>query len=136
MRRFRWLIWAFFLLAWTAALVYPDPAPFLHTAPWIGLRPFVAKGMHVGCYALFAILSGWLRVPMRYRPLLMFVMMAHATATEIIQLEVSHRTGQLSDVAIDNAAILLGYIVSLPWWLERDESAACGLAGHDDSQPR
>lgn len=125
MKRYRWIIWTLFLTAWTVALLRPVPAPaedvVNHFAP--GRRWFVAKGIHLFCYALLAILSGWLRVPVRFRPLLMLGIMAHCTATELGQLALSYRDGNLLDVAIDNVAVLIGLALSWRWWSEADPAS-------------
>lgn len=118
--RWRWLIWLAYTVAWTTALVVPVP----DTPSWtveelnIDLKFLVAKALHIGAYGLFAVLSGWLRVPVRYRWLLLFFVMAHGTATELIQLHVSSRTGCLEDVGFDQLGVGLGLLLSRRWWGE------------------
>src|SRR5947209_4497701 len=95
----RWLVWLLYAVAWTTMLVIPISG----SGPWkvaqldIDLRAVVAKSLHVSAYALFAILSGWLFVPLRFRWLLMGFLMAHGTIMELIQLHVPGRTGSLHD---------------------------------------
>lgn len=121
---YRWLIWSVFLVLWTIGLLYPT-SPQLHQIDEI-IEPFrvvIAKTVHVSAYAILAILTGWLRVAPRYRWLMLFVIMAHGTATEMGQwitkeMHISTRTGELYDVAFDNAGILLGLLVSWRWWTE------------------
>jgi VanZ family protein len=122
----RWLVWTAFLVGWTLLLTLPVPRPLSEVAEQHipGGRYAVAKTVHVLSYALFTILSGWLRTPLRYRPLLMFALMAHATLTEHLQVFLvdSQRQGSLFDVAFDNAGVLLGFLVSWTWWTGGDEA--------------
>ncbi len=114
-----------FLLCWTVALLYPS-APALGRQIDELISPYhfaIAKTVHVIAYATLAILTGWLRVRPGYRWLMLFVIMAHATATEMGQwimkeMHVSTRTGELYDVAFDNAGIFLGLLASWKWWTE------------------
>ncbi len=124
MDRWRWLVWSVYLAAWTAALLFPH-APRTgvgHLDEFISpYRYAVAKTVHVSAYAVLAVLTGALGVRPRYRGLLVFVLMAHGTATEMGQWVMtrmgwSDRTGELFDVAYDNAGILIGMLVSWKWW--------------------
>jgi VanZ family protein len=113
----RWLAWGIYVLLFTTALVLPQAA----IGNWPGdLSPggkkFIAKAGHVCAYALMTILSGWLRLPVRFRLLLLFFLMAHAGATEWIQLHFSHRTGIVDDVVLDHLGIAAGLAVSWKWW--------------------
>jgi hypothetical protein len=122
--RWRWVVWVGFVVAWTVALLYPVvPHGGVERLREESFRYFVAKTVHLSAYAVFTILTGWLRAPLRFRPLLMFVLMAHATATEMGQwwmndvMHWSERTGHLHDVAYDNVGVLLGLLVSWKWWV-------------------
>jgi VanZ family protein len=114
----RWLLWAAYVAAWTTALLLPVP----ETGDWtveelsLDLKFLFAKSLHVAAYAVMAGLTGWLRAPSRYRPLLMLFLMAHGTVTELLQLYVSHRTGSLADVAFDNLGVALGVLGTWRWW--------------------
>jgi len=120
----RWRIWAVYALAWTAALVMPIP---VH-GDWRGVgdlqfdvKYFVAKVAHVSAYALLAILTGWVRAPVPQRFLLMFLLMAHATVTELIQeatFDVAGRSGELHDVGFDHLGVALGVMLSWKWWTQ------------------
>jgi hypothetical protein len=118
--RSRFLVWIFYLAAWTTALVMPmgKSDGWHFEGIEIDFKFVVAKTLHVGGYVLLAGLSGWLRVPLRYRWLLMFLVMGHATLTEMIQLKVESwgRTGLLEDVAIDNLGVALGTLLTWKWW--------------------
>lgn len=114
----RWLVWGAFTLVWTTLLVLPG-----YTFTRIGLderpeiRLTVAKSLHILAYAVFTILTAWVRVPARFRLFLLFFLMAHATATELAQLYlVENRSGTLGDVALDQIGILLGLCVAWRWW--------------------
>jgi VanZ family protein len=115
--RWRWLVWGVYVLLWTTALVLPGGA----VESLSGVIPreekfLLAKIGHVCAYALMTILSGWLRVPVRFRLLLLFFLMAHAGATEWIQLHVPNRGGSVEDVVLDHLGIGAGLIVSWKWW--------------------
>jgi hypothetical protein len=122
--RWRWVLWSIYLIAWTVALLYPVP-------PETGVeqidefisphRYVIAKTVHVSAYAVLTLLTGWLQTPLRSRPLLMFIVMAHGTLTELCQLamtelEWSVRIGHLRDVAFDNLGVLIGLLLSWKWW--------------------
>jgi VanZ family protein len=121
--RWRWCIWTAYLLLWSAGLLMPVPRD-----PWVigelegSPRIIFTKGLHFSAYALLSILTAWLRVPSRYRFLLMFLIMCHATLTEALQftLEFIGRNGNLLDVTIDQAGILLGMLLSWRWWTYRN----------------
>ena len=119
----RWWIWGVCITAWTIALLYPVvPRIGLEgTEELLTLRAVVAKTVHVGAYAFLAGLTGWLRAPLRYRALLVFILMAHGTATELLQAWMEHmqwsvRKGQLTDVGFDNLGILIGLLTTWKWW--------------------
>ena len=123
MTRWRWLVWSIYVLAWTVALLYPIPPPGAHEnmEALLAARQVGAKFVHVTAYAIMAMLTGWLNVPWRFRGLLVFFLMAHATATEIGQqvitdLHWAERTGKLSDVALDHFGVLLGMLAGWRWW--------------------
>src|SRR5579863_7993348 len=105
----RWSIWSVYVLLWTTALL--TPARAINDLPGVDLfQPFryvAAKSLHVAAYAVMTILCAWLHVPARWRWLLVFFVMAHATLTEHIQLYVPGRTGELHDVGFDNIGIAI-----------------------------
>jgi VanZ family protein len=78
-----------------------------------------SKSLHVIAYALLAILSGWLRVPWRFRWLLLVFIFAHGVCTELLQTLVVSRHASLRDVALDHLGAVLGLGLSWKWWLER-----------------
>ena len=125
MWQWRWWVWGGCLVAWTAALLYPVvPAIGLErTEELLTIRAIIAKTVHISAYAFLAGLSGWLRARARYRWLLVFVLMAHATVTELIQwwmeqMSWSSRHGQLTDVGFDNLGILIGLLATWKWWTQ------------------
>ena len=114
----RWLAWSVFFLLLTTLLVLPGNVhEQLPLGEFILSRKVLfAKIVHLAFYAVFAILSGWLRVPLRWRPALMFLLMLHGAATEFIQLYVPYRNGSLSDVLFDHLGIAIGFLISWKWW--------------------
>jgi VanZ family protein len=76
----------------------------------------VAKSIHVLGYAVFAILGGWLRAPLRWRWLVLFLVMAHGTVMELLQTLTPTRSGTLQDVGFDNLGVALGLMISWKWW--------------------
>jgi hypothetical protein len=115
----RWPIWAAFTLAWTAALLVPVPESAHSDSVHIVIdRKFLfAKVVHITAYAAWAGLTAWLRAPVRWRFFLMFVLMAHATVTELLQDWTDlGRTGALLDVAFDHFGIAVGMAATWSWW--------------------
>jgi len=117
--RARWIIVSAILLIWTVLLLVPIP----DTGPIADLPPIrrevIAKVVHVATYALLAILSGWLHVPVRWRWAVLFVLMVHGTVTELLQRLVN-RGGSLTDVGWDNLGVALGLLVTWKWWARPD----------------
>ena len=122
-RMARLLVWLVYFACWTTALIMPVPSQ----GAWritgfteVDLKFVFAKTVHVCGYALLTGLTGWLSVPQRYRLLMMFLLMGHATLTELIQLHVVDRHGDLHDVALDQVGIAIGLILSWGWWRDPD----------------
>jgi VanZ family protein len=122
--RWRWLIWGVYVTAWTIALLYPR-APHAGVEEIDALiepsRYLIAKSIHVSAYAVMTLLTAWLGAPLRYRWLLVFLLMVHGTATEMGQWSMqvagwSVRIGQLHDVAYDNLGVLIGLLIGWKWW--------------------
>jgi hypothetical protein len=110
-------VWLAYFALWTGGLLLPMPSDGAGTLPW--LTPYkvvVAKSLHVAAYAGLAVLGGWLRLPCRFRWVLLFVIMVHAPATELLQTRIEGRTGTLKDVGLDHLGIGLGLLVSWKWW--------------------
>jgi VanZ family protein len=115
--RGRWLVWLAYAALLTTSLLVPIPEdPLTLSAASPHFRFTVAKTVHVLAYALFAILTGWLRAPLRFRWLLLFLVTAHGTVTELLQTLTPTRTGTLRDVGFDNLGVALGLVVSWKWW--------------------
>jgi hypothetical protein len=116
----RWLIWLLFFATWTIALLVPIPSGVGTGSGWVATHQFViGKTLHVTAYAVLAMLTGNLRVPCRFRWILLFLIMAHATATELLQQLVETRTGALSDVGLDHLGIALGLLLTWKLWSDR-----------------
>jgi VanZ family protein len=106
------------LAAWTAALLTPLPEGKDWTSLEITLKFLFSKFLHLSAYAVLAVLTAWVRVPARYRWLLILVLAAHATATEFIQQFVPGRSGKVADIGLDLIGIFLGCLLSWKWWCE------------------
>jgi VanZ family protein len=119
--RSRRLIWFVYLGLWSVALLVPIPAGISEglnvEVGDVDLRFLVAKTLHVTAYAGLAMLSGWLRVPCRYRWLLMLLMAAHAAGTEFIQQFVE-RGSSVRDVVLDLIGVTLGCLLTWKWWTD------------------
>jgi hypothetical protein len=116
----RWPLWSVFTLLWTIALLTPIPStlPTSFLDQDFDLRYWVSKSAHIGVFVFWAAFTGWLRAPGRYRFVLMFFLMGHATITEVLQYATElGRTGALMDVAFDNLGIGLGMFASWNWWI-------------------
>jgi VanZ family protein len=111
------VIWSVFFVAWTVALLVPIPSGAGAGRHWLAEHKFyLAKGLHVTAYAVLAVLSAGLRLPCRFRWIILFVIMVHATVTELLQQFVETRTGLLSDVGLDHLGIALGLLVTWKRW--------------------
>jgi VanZ family protein len=122
--RRRGLLWLIYLAIWTVLLLIPIYPSTLASVP--GLAPWkfpIAKTLHVTAYAGLAMLSGWVRVPCRFRWVILFLIMVHATVTELLQLGVETRTGSLDDVGLDHLGIMLGLLLTWKWWSDPEPAA-------------
>lgn len=124
LHRWRWWIWAGSTVVWAAMLILPVPqADFLELGDLrINLKFIIAKTLHVSMYAVLTAWAGWLAAPMRYRFMLIFFLMVHATLTEVVQraMQAWGRNGSLQDVAWDHLGIAIGIAVSWRWWIRND----------------
>ncbi len=112
----RWLIWLGFVTVWTAGLLSPQPVELAKRfLPEDSLFSSF-KSAHVTCYALMAILSGWLRVTPSRRGWLLLFLSGHAFATELLQQFVPGRTTSFFDVLIDHVGVLIGLALTRKWW--------------------
>ena len=119
----RWLLWLAYAASWTIALVAPVPdaenLPFGEEL--FDFRMVFAKTVHVSAYAVFAVLTGWLRVPLRCRLPLLFFLMLHGAGTEWMQEKLtSTRSGSLNDVLLDHLGIAIGCCLSWKWWTREE----------------
>ena len=121
----RWLVWLAYAVLWTTALLVPIPShPLTLGDVSPSIRFPVAKTIHVLAYAAFAVLTGRLGVRARLRWLPLFVVMAHAPASELLQQLTTTRTGTLRDVAFDHLGVALGLLASWRWWSAPDPAPA------------
>ncbi len=117
----RWTLWLIFITAWTIALETPVPNPEdLPGGQVIATnRYLIAKSLHVAVYAVFAFSAGLLRIPARYRWLMMLFLMGHAVATELLQSALQtwcNRTGSIYDAGFDQIGIMIGAALGWKWW--------------------
>ena len=119
--RRRGIFWLVYLAVWTVLLLMPIPGGALSGLPWLaGWKFTFAKTLHVTAYAVLAMLGGWMRVPCRFRWLLLFLIMVHGTGTELLQLNIPTRTGDVRDVGLDNLGVALGLLLTWKWWASPD----------------
>jgi VanZ family protein len=119
--RVRWCVWAVCMVGWTLSLLTPYPVRVGHDVlPAQAAFP-VAKGLHLTVYAGLTVLSAWLFVRRSRRWLLLAVLSLHGFLTEYIQTFVPARTGCWQDVGLDHIGIAAGFLLSIRWWLARDE---------------
>ena len=115
----RWAVWLVYASAWTTALLTPQPVELADSLLGEDSAFLSGKVLHVGAYAFFAALTGWLRAPVRLRWLLLAFLSLHAFGTEFFQGFVPLRVPAWNDVALDHVGILLGCLLSWKWWRDR-----------------
>jgi hypothetical protein len=125
----RWLIWFLFVVGWTIALELPVPSPErLPGAEFVmTYRVLIAKTIHVSVYVFMTMLTSWLPLAPRYRPIAVFFLMAHAGLSELGQellRDICHRGGSVGDVALDYLGIALGLVVGWRRWTQDPASRA------------
>src|SRR5437660_794554 len=81
----RWLIWLAFLVAWTVALLTPQPVQIADELLPEQAHFSAAKSLHVISYLILTVLTSWLPVSTRVRRGLLFLPTLHACATEYFQ---------------------------------------------------
>lgn len=117
----RWTIWSMYVLLLSTILLTPQPA---HVAQAVfsaeDTRFTAVKMFHLMAYVGLAILSGWLRVPMTRRPLLLFVLSLHACGTEFFQQFIPARAGCWQDAALNHVGLYFGLLLSWKWWMAAD----------------
>jgi VanZ family protein len=110
-----WTAWLVMLGVWTLALVTPYPVHVeREVLPAEAAFP-TSKLLHVAAYAFLTAFGALLPLYGRWRWVPIVVMSLHGFGTEFVQLYVPDRVGCLSDVAIDHAGILLGFLFTLIW---------------------
>jgi hypothetical protein len=115
--RWRWLVWDVYVVAWTTALLVPNPVSAGDDSRLrIGLTVF-AKAVHVSAYAVLTVLTNWLGVRGAGRWALLAFLSAHTLATEGLQHVMGMgRTGSWRDVALDHVGIALGLALTWKGW--------------------
>jgi VanZ family protein len=103
-----WVLWGLFLAAWTAALLSPEPPRASAAVVPSSMRFWVAKGLHLGAYAILAFAPRWLTSSRKAWWVVWLALVAHGALTEVGQLFVEGRHGSIRDVALDAAGVALG----------------------------
>lgn len=123
-----WGLWGLFLIVWTVALLRPEPVTIQEVAVPSAWRYFLAKGFHVGMYAILATWGGYLvslatsvsvnairagntrGAGIAYRALgvLGLVLLGHGALSEFLQTFTSKRHGSVIDVLWDGLGVVLG----------------------------
>jgi VanZ family protein len=118
--RIWWGLWFLFVVAWSIALLTPNPSEIAEEVfPDATLRFYAAKSLHVAAYFVLTVLTIQLPAPRPLRLLLLLFPSLHALATEGLQTFVPKRTGSLQDVGIDHIGIGLGFAVVGIWYWRR-----------------
>lgn len=110
-------IWLLYTVAWTAALLTPHPVRIADALLSEEDAFYASKILHVSAYAVLAMLSGWVRAPVPWRPWLLGFLSAHALGTEFCQRFVPLRYPSWTDVGWDHLGIVWGLVVSWRWWV-------------------
>jgi VanZ family protein len=118
MHAYRWSVWTAYLVLLTGILVMPMPSIPDDASSLRQGHFFMSKITHVASYAVFVLLSAWVRAPIRFRPILLMVVSLHAFAGEFLQQFSPTRFPSLRDVVFDHVGILLGAILTWRHWLE------------------
>ena len=109
---FFWLLWGAFLIVWTIGLLSSVPVEITSSIPR-QTRFYSGKTLHVAAYAFLAAVVCWLPSRWGVRAALWLGLVGHGALTEYLQQFVEGRTGQLSDVGLDAAGVLLGLAAGL-----------------------
>jgi VanZ family protein len=126
--RGRWYLWSLCMIGWTVSLLTPYPVRVGHEVLSEQAAFPIAKGLHMSVYAGLTALSAWLFVPRSRRWLLLALLSLHGFATEYLQTFVPARTGCWQDVGLDHIGITVGFLVSVRWWLARDEGSTAAAS--------
>ncbi|HTU22376.1 MAG TPA: VanZ family protein [Gemmataceae bacterium] len=108
---------------WTVALLTTYPVRMGEAVAPEGFYFPVAKCLHVSMYAFLTAFLAWLPLRRGHWLWLAFLSL-HAAGTEYFQQYVPDRHGQLTDVLIDHAGLLLGVALTWRCWLPRLSSSS------------
>jgi VanZ family protein len=110
-----WTLWLGYAAAWSTALLTPYPIQARDAVLPDEYHFIASKGLHVAAYALFAVLTSFLQVSIRWRRIVLVCVILHAPASEFLQQFVG-RTPALMDVGLDLTGIALGVCITWKRW--------------------
>lgn len=129
--RVRWLVWLAYVLVWSRSLLIDNPIDPGGDEE-LGFHLFLfSKIVHVGAYAVFAALSGWLRPSRRLRWALLLLMSLHAFLTEYCQRYFETRHPSWRDVALDHCGIAIGIALTWNAWRQTRREQTCSPTSAD-----
>lgn len=97
---------------WTYELLAENPVPgWLSRAIPNEWKFWLAKGLHVGAYAVLTLLARWLPVPRVVFWLVIAGLLLHGIGTEVGQSYTANRHGSTRDVLLDWAGVGLGLLI-------------------------
>ncbi|MGF1580573.1 MAG: VanZ family protein [Gemmataceae bacterium] len=110
-----WIGWTVLLTAWTIALWVPGKknAKIDRSLPAITTYFLVSKTLHLAAYGVLGALVLRLRIAPQNRWIPVYLLMLHASLTEVCQLYWFDRTGLVLDVAFNHIGIGLGLLYAM-----------------------
>jgi VanZ family protein len=133
--RFRWPIWSGYAVAWSLALLTPQPVAVCDAVFAPDTGHLASKTLHISSYAVFTILSAWLRARLPWRWLLLAFLSLHGFLTEYLQHFVPTRTPSWGDVGLDHLGILIGLLVAWKWWRQPAPSETITCIPEEPTNP-
>jgi len=101
------LMWVGLLVPWTWALLVPIPRDVVERVGGSAMSFIISKTLHGGVYATLGFLSLLLPLSLRWRLVVVALVIAHGGATEYLQQFVQ-RGSSWRDFALDTSGVLVG----------------------------
>ena len=108
-------IWAGSFAAWTAALLIPIPSGAVRSVGGAGPSFWISKVMHVGGYAVLALMTAFLPVRPKLRWVCLAALVLHGGLTEYLQQFVQ-RGSSWRDFGLDCLGCVLGTLLAGARW--------------------